>query len=181
MDAAIEAAEAGVRQARSGYYPTADLFAGYQVDKGYELDGAGNSWVAGIKLNYNLFNGKKTSAEVARANAMLTETREQRRKMALAISFEVEKARLFLEETEQRLAVTEKMVEQAEESASLSRERFKEGVILSSDLIDVENRLTEAHVRNTVARASHRIAIADFRRAVGMQQFQVTETASVDN
>ena len=39
------------------------------------------------------------------------------------------------------------MVEQAEESAHLSRERFKEGLILSSELIDVENRLTDAQVR----------------------------------
>jgi outer membrane protein TolC len=176
LDSTIEAAEAVVRQARSGYYPTADVFAGYQADKGYELDGAGNSWVAGVKLNYNLFNGKRTSAEIAKANAMLAETKERRRKTALAINLEVEQARLFLEETEQRLEVTEKMVAQAEESAGLSRERFKEGVILSSDLIDVENRLTEALVRKTVARASHRIAIADLRRAVGLQQFQIAST-----
>lgn len=178
IDAAIKAAESVVRQASGGYYPTADVFAGYQHDYGFELDGDGNSWVAGVKLNYNLFNGKRTSAEVAKANALLTERKEQKRKTSLAINFEVEQAKLFLEETQQRLLVTEKMVEQAEESAYLSRERFKEGVILSSDLIDVENRLTDAQVRKTVARASHRIAIADFRRAVGLQQF---ETAAATN
>lgn len=171
LDAAIDAAAAVVRQAGSGFYPTADVYAGYQYDKGYELDGDGNSWVAGVKVNYNLFNGQLTSAEVARANAMLTERKEQKRKTALAINFEIEQARLFLDEAEQRLQVTAKMVEQAQESAGLSRERFKEGVILSSDLIDVENRLTDAQVRDAVARASHRIAIADLRRAVGLQQF----------
>lgn len=172
LDAAIEAAEAVVRQASSGYYPTADVFAGYQVDRGFELNGDGNSWMAGVKLNYNLFNGQRTSADVARANALLAETKEQKRKTALAINFEVEQAKLFVEETEQRLQVTEKMVEQATESAHLSREQFKEGVVLSSDLIDVENRLTDARVRKTVATASHRIAIADFRRSVGLQQFE---------
>ena len=82
---------------------------------------------------------------------------------------------LALEQAGQRLRVTEKMVEQAEESASLSRERFKEGVILSSDLIDVENRLTDALVRRTIARTSQRIAIADLRRAVGLNQFGTVE------
>lgn len=175
LDAAIEAAEAVVRQAGSGFYPTADIYAGYQYDKGYELDGDGNSWVAGLKLNYNLFNGRRTSAEVARAKAVLTEQKERKRKTALAINYEIEQARLFLDEAEQRLQVTAKMVEQAQESANLSRERFKEGVILSSDLIDVENRLTEARVRDAVARASHRIAIADLRRAVGHLQFPEAE------
>ncbi len=175
IDAAIEAAELMVQKAYSGYYPTADVFAGYQVDKGFELDGAGNSWVAGVRINYNLFNGHQTSSEIAMANANLAEKKEQRRKMSLAIDFEVEQARLFLEQAEQRLQVTRQMVEQAEESARISRERFKEGVILSSDLIDVESRLTDAQVRRTGARTSRRIAIADLRRAVGLHQFHAPD------
>lgn len=175
LDMAIQAAEAGVRQARGGYYPTADAFAGYQMDKGYELDGSGNSWIAGAKVNFNLFAGQRTSAQVARANALLAEKKEERRKMSLALSLEVEQASLALQQSEQRLQVTAKMVEQAEESANLSRERFKEGIILSSELIDVENRLTEAMVRRTLARAARRIAVANLRKATGLMQFDLPE------
>jgi outer membrane protein TolC len=178
LDAEIEAAEAGIRQAKSAYYPSADIYASYQFDKGYELNGDGDSWMAGVRLNYNIFDGRRTSAGVAKASAYLTEKKEQKRKVELAINFEVEQALLFQEEAEQRLQVTAKMVEQAEESAKLSRERFKEGVVLSSDLIDVENRLTDAQVRKTVALASQRIAIADLRRAVGMQQFDDVECST---
>jgi len=180
MDAAIQAAEAQVKQAASGYYPTADAFANYQINRGYELDGSGNSWMAGLKVNYSLFDGHRTSAAVARAKARLAEAREQKRKLSLAINLEVQQARLALEQAKQRLKVTKKMVEQADESARLSRARFKEGVILSSDLIDVENRLTDAIVRKTLAQASRRIAIADLRRAVGLRQFdkpKIPETA----
>ncbi|NOX79528.1 MAG: TolC family protein [Deltaproteobacteria bacterium] len=172
MDAAIRAARAQVRQAVSGYYPTADAFVNYRIDKGYELDGSGNSWMGGVRLNYNLFDGHRTSAAVTRARALLAAAREQKRKLSLAINFEVEQAQLALEQAGQQLQVTKKMVEQADESARLSRARFKEGVILSSDLIEVENRLTDALVRRTVARASRRIAIADLRWAIGLQQFQ---------
>ncbi len=172
MDAAIRAAKAMVRQASSGYYPTADAFVNYRIDKGYELDGAGNSWMGGVRLNYNLFNGHRTAAAVTRAKALLAAAREQKRKLSLAIHFEVEQAELALEQAGQQLQVTKKMVAQADESARLSRARFREGVILSSDLIEVENRLTDALVRRTVARASRRIAIADLRWAVGLQQFQ---------
>ncbi len=172
MNAAIRAARAQVRQAGSGYYPTADAFVNYRIDKGYELDGSGNSWMGGVRLNYNLFDGHRTSAAVTRAKALLAAAREQKRKLSLAINFEVEQAQLALEQAGQQLQVTKKMVEQADESARLSRARFKEGVILSSDLIEVENRLTDALVRRTVARASRRIAIADLRWAVGLQQFQ---------
>ncbi|HBI13963.1 MAG TPA: TolC family protein [Desulfobulbaceae bacterium] len=175
MDAAIQAAEAGVRQAEGGYFPTADAFAGYQVDRGYELDGSGNSWIAGAKLNFNLFAGQRTSAQVARAIALLAEKIQERRKIVLAISLEVEQASLALQQAEQRMQVTAKMLEQAKESANLSRERFKEGIILSSELIDVENRLTEAMVRGTLARAARRIAVANLRKATGLGQFDLAE------
>lgn len=169
--ASIEAGEARLRRAQGGYYPTADAFAQYQYDKGFELDGNGDSWMAGVKVNLNLFAGRQTEAQVAAARAMLAQQKEFERKVSLQINLEVEKARLGLEQAQQRFLVTEKMVEQAEESASLNRERFKEGVILSSELIDVENRLIDAQVRRTLARAETRIAVADLRRAVGLDQF----------
>ena len=40
-------------------------FAGYQVDQGYEFDGSGNSWMAGIKVSMNIFAGRQTEAQVA--------------------------------------------------------------------------------------------------------------------
>jgi outer membrane protein TolC len=63
------------------------------------------------------------------------------------------------------------MVSQAFEGAKLSRARFKEGVILPSDLISVENQLTEALVRRSIARTDSWIATADLRRAYGLMQF----------
>lgn len=171
LTATIDSADAAVQQAYGGYYPTADAFAQYQADQGYEFNGNGNSWLAGIKVSFNLFAGRETEAQVSTAKALLAEQKEQQRKLSLAINLEVEKARLAFEQAQQRLLVTKKMVEQAEESASLNRERFKEGVILSSELIDVENRLTDAKVRGTLARAEKRIAVADLRRAVGLEQF----------
>ncbi|RUM37948.1 MAG: TolC family protein [Desulfobulbus sp.] len=172
LDAMIIAAEELVRQAQGGHYPTADIFGSYQVDKGFEFDeGSGNSWMAGLKVNYLLFDGKRTSANVCQARARLRELKEQRRKLELAFNYEVEQARLALQLADEQLQVTEKMVEQAVESARLSRERFKEGVLLSTDLISVENRLTDARVHNLMAKAARKIAIADLRRAAGLVQF----------
>lgn len=172
INALLEAADAEVRKANGGRYPTADAYGSYQVDNGYELDdGSGNSWLAGVRLNYTLFDGQQTAAEVARARARLTELKEEKRKMELAFAYEIEQAGSNLQQAEERLQVTGKMVELATESARLSRVRFKEGVILSSDLIDTENRLTEAQVRYLVARTSRAIAIAELRRAAGLKQF----------
>ncbi|MBU2537319.1 MAG: TolC family protein [Proteobacteria bacterium] len=174
MEALILAAKARVRQAESGYYPSLDGYAGYDVDKGYVTDGSGDSWQAGVKLQFNLSEGGRTSAEIARTSAMLAEAQERKRKTELAISLEVKQAEFALQDASQRLQVTEKSVAQAEESARINRLRFTEGTLLSSNLIEVENRLTDARMRRIVAETSQRIAIADLRRALGLAQFPET-------
>ena len=172
MAAMVKAQEAEVRQAKAGQMPTADAFGSYQADKGTEVDdGSGTSWMAGVRLNYTLFDGQRTAAASDRARARLSEVKEQQRKLELALNLEVEQATLPLNQEEERLRVTGKMVEAASESARLARLRFKEGVLLASDLIASENRLTDARVSHALATTARRIAIADLRRAVGLAQF----------
>ena len=95
-------------------------------------------------------------------------------KLTLAIGLDIDKAELNYQQALKRRSVTDKMVEVAQESAQLSRERFKEGVILSSDVLDAEVRLTDTLVRQSAARANHRIATANLRRAKGYQQYTTT-------
>ena len=172
MQFIIQAREAGIRQAKSGYYPTADAFGSYQVDKGFEMgDGSGDSWMAGVRVNMTLFDGKQTAARVQQANIALDQTKDELRKMELAYGLEIRQAVLNLDQTDKRCRVTQKMVASARESARLFRERFKAGLVLSSELIDTENRLTEAQVRHAMANAEHRIAVANLRRACGLLQY----------
>ncbi|HIP40086.1 MAG TPA: TolC family protein [Desulfocapsa sulfexigens] len=171
---AEEAAAANLQVAKGGNLPTIDGYASYQYDKGFVFDGSGDSWMAGVKVNYALFDGKRTSADVAKAKAELSTIQAQRIKTELRIDLEVKQAKLNYRQAVKRLQVTEKMVEQAVESARLSRTRFKEGVILSSDLIDVEMRLTDALVRQSVAKGNIKVATADLRRSLGLPQFEGT-------
>lgn len=171
LDAAIAAAQLRVRQVRAARYPTLDGYAAYGVDQGSVTGGEGNSWQAGLKFQYNLFDGHRTEAESARAEAGANELREQRRKTELAVGLEISQARLALANAEERLAVSEKSVAQAEESLRINNERFAEGVLLAADLIDAQNRLTETRVRRTTAATARSIAIAELRRAEGLPQF----------
>jgi outer membrane protein TolC len=67
----------------------------------------------------------------------------------------------------ERLAVTASVVEQAEESASLTQARFQKEALLTADLIGAESRLIEARLRRTVAASDERMAVVDLRRALG--------------
>ena len=172
MAATVRALEAEVQKATAGRRPSADAFASYQTETGLEHDGSGNSWLAGMRLNYTLFDGRRTDAAVDQATARLAGARAEQRKLQLAVDLEAEQARLALAREEERLKVTARMVAAAAESARLARLRFTEGVLLASDLIDTENRLTDARISHALATSARSIAVADLRRAVGLGQFK---------
>jgi outer membrane protein TolC len=171
LKAALRAAEAQLEGAHGSKRPTLDSFASYQLDQGSVTGGNGDSWMAGVRVNFKLFDGRNATADIASGEARIGTLRAELHKLELGLNLEIKQAELALSQAQQRQLVTRKMVEQAEESEQLSRARFQQGVILASDLIDIDSRLTDARVRHAVATSALKIAIADLRRASGLPQF----------
>ena len=169
--AALKASEAQLAAARGSRLPTVDGFARYQYDQGTVLNGDGDSWIAGLNVNFKLFDGHQSDAEIALVEAQLGALRAEQKKLELALGLEVAQAQLSLEQARQRQQVTLKAVEQAVESENLTQARFQAGVLLVSELIDSENRLTDARVRHALASSAVQIAVADLRRAAGLPQY----------
>jgi outer membrane protein TolC len=167
LDARQRAAEAMVEAARSGLRPSVNAFASYQYDHGWQLNRGADSWLAGISVDVNLFDGGQTTGKVRQATAELLQVKEFRRKFELGIGLEVEQARIAHDDAVERLAITASVVEQAEESASLTQARFQKEALLAADLIGAESRLIEARLRRTVAASDERMAVVDLRRALG--------------
>jgi outer membrane protein len=164
-------AMAEIERARSGQLPSLDTFADYQVNQGWVTEESGDSWMAGVRLQYSLFDGGNTASRITLAQLRLQKIQALRKKIELALNLDLEQAQLDYQQARERMAVTEKMVEVAQEAARLSRARFREGVILASDLIDFELRLSDAQARHLAADTEVRTAVANLRRATGLSQF----------
>jgi outer membrane protein len=166
------AAEADVRRAKGGYLPRVDAFGSLDYDYGWRLDGDGTSYTAGLMLRWDVWDGRLTRAKVQESKANLESAREEDRKLRLAIDLEVEQGRLALKEANERLRVTEAVVDQAKESVDLTRYRFDQGLAISTQLIDAETALTAARVRRAESESDQRIAVAALRKALGLSQFE---------
>ncbi len=167
MQQHVLAVEKNLKAVESGNTAKVNAFANYQYNQGFEYDGDGNHWMAGVSLNYNIYGGGLTKNRIREAKAMLRQARNQLRKTELAIELDQRSAIIGYRNAVEAAEVTSKMIESAEESAKLSRKRFESGVILSSELIDVENRLTEARMRRAFAITQVSIAEANIKRAYG--------------
>jgi outer membrane protein TolC len=123
-----------------------------------------------------LWDGFSTRARIRLAAANLESAHENERKLRLAIEFEVQQARLDVNAAAERLTVSATSVEQAAESADLTRKRFEQGLALATQLIDSETALVAARVRRAEAESDQRIAIAALRKALALPQLDVPQS-----
>ena len=166
------AAQEQVTAAKGSYLPRVSAFGSLDYDYGWKYENGGGSYTAGALLQWDVWDGKLTRAKVREANANLESSREEQRKLRLALDLEVEQARLELKAANERLSVTEQAVAQAAESAGLTRARFEQELALPKDTIDAETALVAARVRRAEAEADRQIAIAAVRKALALPQLE---------
>ena len=162
----VAAADRQVRAAQAGYVPQLKAFASYDLDSG-DASHFKDSWIAGVSVELNVFDGFLTRGKVREARANLEAARQQERKVDLAVALETRQAQLNLNEALARLATTGKSVTQAEESVSLTKDRYANGLALLTQLLDAETALTAARQRRAAAEADVHIAQAALDRALG--------------
>lgn len=163
----VEAASQAVAFADAGRLPTVDFQGSYQHDQGWIRDGSGTSWAAGIVARYELFDGRESAARSRAARAELRAAETALRKLESELAFDLARATLLVGQADDRLRVARLAVEQADESARLTRERFQAGRALSAELIGVEARLAEARLQLAAAESDQVASRVALRRAQG--------------
>ncbi|MEI6083497.1 MAG: TolC family protein [Verrucomicrobiota bacterium] len=163
---AVAAADRQVRAAQAGYVPRLNAFASYDLDSG-DASRFKDSWIAGVSVDLNVFDGFLTRSKINEARANLESARQQERKLALAITLETRQAQLSFEEAQARLDTTGKSGAQAEESVTITKDRYANGLALLTQLLDAETALTAARQRRAAAETDVLIAQAALDRALG--------------
>ncbi len=177
----VEQAEKRLHAARGGWLPRLSAFGGYDLDSGDFKDFA-DSWIAGVNVELDLFDGLRTRGAVAAAEAERSVARAALRRTELALDLDWRRAQLGVEETAARLATTAVATEQATRSLEITRERYREGLELFSRVLNAETALADARQRRAAAATDYQIAIAALELASGRARTEQTagnESASV--
>lgn len=164
--ARVDAGEATVKQAKSGFFPTLSLDAsyGWQQDHFTPED---KKWSIGITAGIPLFEQLTTRSRLNQARANLAGLKAAELQTRRAVELDVEQAWLALKEALERFAVTKKTLEQAQEDMRVSEGRYKEGVGNILEVIDAQTALTQATTNHVVALYDIANAQARLDRATG--------------
>lgn len=173
VQAAISAADAALRAARSGYLPTLSAQASYGTrwmpDPSYRPDDADDlthTGRLGVVVEMPLFDGRLTGARVAERRAMLQGAEARLRNLGFRIRYEVETALSAIATARERVATMEESIGQAEETYRIINEMYELGKGTMTDVLDAQTALVNAETQH--ARALADLAVADARLKLAM-------------
>ena len=168
----LEAARACAGIARADRKPQVALGANYLYARPNSRifpaeDRFNDTWSVSAGLTYKVWDGGAVTARVLQAEARIREAEDALALARDAAALEVRRALLAVEAAADRIAVAAVGMEQAGDDLRMARDRFVEGLVLNTEVLDSEVALLEARLRNTQALADHAVALAELDRAIG--------------
>uniref|UniRef100_A0A7V6A114 TolC family protein n=1 Tax=Desulfobacca acetoxidans TaxID=60893 RepID=A0A7V6A114_9BACT len=162
----IDQQEKNVTYARSQHYPRFYAQAGHNWQPNFYYINS-SQWFAILGLQWNLFTGLDTQAQVRQARERVEQLKVKQQDLDAQVRLDVQTAYLAVKETAERIQATEKAVKQGEENLRLNRERYREQVGTATEVVDAVTLLTRTRVNFFNARYDHQLAKAQFLWALG--------------
>lgn len=172
MEYRVQAGEAGVTAAKSGWWPQIFLSANYNYNRPNQRiqpmqDVFKDTWDITVGVSLDLWNWGRTLHQTDQAVAQYEEVKDALAQMRDAVTLDITQSYLNVHQARERTLVAQKGVQQAEENYRVTNTRFKEGLAQNSDLLDAEVALLQAKTSYTTARVDYELAGARLQRAVG--------------
>jgi len=154
LDLRTKAADANIKSARGGYYPTLKLSGGYVALNIPNFVRVTDAWNGGVGLSYSLSSLWKTPAAITAAKAQLHEAEASRDLLADNIRLEVNKAYEDYVLSLKKIDVYAEAVEQANENYRIVKNKHENSLATTTDLLD-------ANVDQLMAKLNHAYSKAD--------------------
>ena len=170
----LKAAQAAklVRVAQSDYLPAVSVVGNYtRFGDNPSVSGSDykdmESWYVMAVASWNFWEWGKTKFRVDASKARENQAIDSVKELNDQITLEIKNAYLLLQEAENQIAVSKKVIEQAEENFRISEERYKVRVATSTEVLDAQTLLTKAKSEYANALGDYNINYAKLQRAMG--------------
>lgn len=166
---AIKQAEAAIKIAEAGRKPQIDasISKTAEGDRIFKSD-TRRDWQAGLTLQWNIFDNGVTSASVNEMRAQLRKCQSVATQIADSIRLEVHNDYIDLQTAEENISTTQIAVTRAEEDYHLAQIRYVEGVGTNLEVIDAQEKLTQARMNYFSALYSYYVAKASLEKSMGV-------------
>lgn len=162
-----------VRLAQSEYLPALSLVGNYTrfgdnpSVSGSDFKDSENWYVMGV-ASWNFWEWGRTKFRVDASRARENQALDAAKELNDQIALEIKNSYLNLQEAEKQIAVSQKVIEQAEENFRITQERFAERIATTTEVLDAQTLLTKARAEYANALGDFNISRARLQRAMGV-------------
>jgi len=172
MQARLQASEAAVSAAEGNYWPQVFLSGNFYYNRPnlrYQptRDEFKSTWDVGVAVEFDLWNWGATSSRATEARAAATQTRLLYDQMKDNIGLEIRRNYLAAERGREKVKIAALAIDQAEENARTTRDKFRNGLATSTDLVDAGAAVLQARTNLAAALVDREVANARLQRSVG--------------
>lgn len=173
IEAQQSAQELSIAIAKSSFGPRLNAFAGWEMDNPTFLaGGGGNSWLGGIELQIDLFQGGAKRAALSRERANAEKVAALKQAANDAVRLEVRQAYYDQNASRQQVEVARTAITQAEESLRIDRDRYDGGLLTITDLLGAEESARRTQADYWQAIYQFHISYANLELACGTLNLQ---------
>jgi outer membrane protein len=172
----IEAGNEMTSASRADWFPQVFLFGDYYYNRPNQRylpleDKFNDSWDVGVALNWKLWDWGNTSSKVDQAEQNVFQAKAEENLMKERIELEVRKYYLSMLSQKDKITASLTALESAKEDYRITKNKFEQHVISSSDFIDAESSLLQAETNYLISQIDFQIIKTKFRKAVGERIF----------
>ena len=149
-----KASLASIKVARSGYYPSLSLLAGYTTLDLKNVVMVQNAMNFGIGLSYNISDIFKNGAEVKIAKSKAAELQNAENMLTDYIKIQVQKALENYDLALKQDEVYSQAVEQASENYRIIKDKYDNGLADTNDLLEADVEQLSAKINKAVAKTN---------------------------
>ncbi|MCE1164900.1 MAG: TolC family protein [Bacteroidetes bacterium] len=171
MEYRIKMNESSITVSNSYWYPMITAGANYTYAQPNSrifpsVNQFKGTWDVGVTLTYDIWNWRLTSHQTAQNKLNLEQARLSLGQIKDGISLEVNQVYLGLVKAKERIPVANETVSQAEENYRVTSEKYKQGLVLNSDVIDAETSLLQAKINYTTSVVDYELMIARLEKSI---------------
>lgn len=162
MSKAIEASNAMVKSSTMNFLPKINAFGNYQLNDSKAFKFRSDSYLVGISLSWNIFSGNQNESK-------LKASKLQRDKLQKELDFFVDKNQVEFNKTlrdlhdlQVEIDKQHTSVEQASEALRIMNNRYKEGLVSTTDLLMSQAQLSQQELLYSQAIMSYNITLYYF-------------------
>ncbi|MFT4061040.1 MAG: TolC family protein [Edaphocola sp.] len=169
------AGKAGVKAAIGGYYPSLALTGGYVAADVPNVFSVYNAINVGVGLSYNIASLYKNGATVKKAKAQEQQLYWAQAELSDGIKMQIHQAYQNYMESLKKVEVYKVAVEQANENYRITKNKYDNALVNTTDLLDADVAQLQAHLNYEFAKADAEVAYNKLHETAGDTDYGSTK------